>query len=57
LHSDALTLTKQELINTKKEEVKLNKYNILEEIKDDELSKKVRYFLLMLDLFTIILCL
>jgi len=47
LHSDALILTKQELINTQKEEVKLNKHYVSEEIKEDEFSenlKKVRYF-------------
>lgn len=60
MHSDALTVTKQELINTQKEEVKLNKHNISEEIKEDELSenlKKVRYFLFVLALFIITKCL
>ncbi|XP_060881211.1 centrosomal protein of 290 kDa-like isoform X2 [Metopolophium dirhodum] len=44
LHSlhDALTATKQELINTQKEEVKLNKYNVSDEIKEDELSESLR---------------
>ncbi|XP_022173371.1 centrosomal protein of 290 kDa-like isoform X2 [Myzus persicae] len=46
LHSlhDALTATKQELINAQKEEIKLDKYNVSEEIKEDELSEKLREF-------------
>ncbi|KAL4149414.1 hypothetical protein QTP88_003367 [Uroleucon formosanum] len=44
LHSlhDALTATKQELINSQKEEVKLNKYNVSDEIKEDKLSESLR---------------
>ncbi|XP_027846641.2 centrosomal protein of 290 kDa [Aphis gossypii] len=39
---DALTATKQELINTQKEEVKLKKHNVLEEIKGNELSENLK---------------
>ncbi|XP_060838928.1 centrosomal protein of 290 kDa-like isoform X2 [Rhopalosiphum padi] len=39
---DALTATKQELINTQKEEEKQKKHNVLEEIKGDELSENLK---------------